>query len=236
MAQLALTFYSPIFFQLQHRTPKQAGLLLIPTSVGAAVGGVLTGAIIRATGRYYILNLIIQVLFLLPLGLATRFTLSTPAIWPIICFFSTGLAYAGKLTVTVTALIAAVQHHRHAVVTSASYACRATGSSIGIAVCSLVFQNVLRRRLSQTFSTNASSGGQTGLTPSEAESLIRRLRDDMSEIRFLPRLEWVRGAEEAYLDALRGVFWTIFALAAAGTVASLFLRESKLHRDIARRD
>ena len=239
MAQLALTFYSPLFFQLQRRTAQQAGLLLIPTSVGAAVGGVLTGIIIRATGRYYLLNLVIQLLFLLPLGIATTFDLSTPVAWPIVCFFSTGLAYAGKLTVTVTALIAAVEHRHHAVVTSASYACRATGSSIGIAVCSLVFQNVLHNQLSANFSTDRTGVGKHGkenLTTPEAESIIRRLRDNLSEIWRLPNEDWVIRAEDAYVRSLRAVFWTIFALGAAGTVASLFLREGKLHRSIARRD
>lgn len=40
MAQIALTLYAPIFFQVQGKSAKTAGLLLIPTSVGAAVGGI----------------------------------------------------------------------------------------------------------------------------------------------------------------------------------------------------
>lgn len=109
MAQLALTFYAPIFFQIQGKSAKVAGLLLIPTSVGAAVGGIASGVIIRASGRYYLLNIVVQITFLLPLGLATRFNLKTPVILPVIYFFFTGLSYAGKLTITVTALIAAVK-------------------------------------------------------------------------------------------------------------------------------
>lgn len=140
MAQLALTFYAPIFFQIQGKSAGEAGLLLIPTSVGAAVGGIATGIIIRSSNKYYLLNILVQILFLLPLGLATRFDLHTPAVLQIIYFFFTGLAYAGKLTVTVTALIAAVRQKDQAVITSASYACRSTGSAIGIAMCSLVFQ------------------------------------------------------------------------------------------------
>ncbi|KAI4269336.1 MAG: hypothetical protein LQ337_007344 [Flavoplaca oasis] len=104
MAQLAQTFYAPIFFQIQGKSAKQAGLLLIPTSVGAAIGGITSGTIIRASGRYYLLNIVVQVLFLLPLGLATRFDLHTPVVLPIVYFFFTGLSYAGKLTITVTAL------------------------------------------------------------------------------------------------------------------------------------
>ncbi|KAL9597814.1 MAG: hypothetical protein Q9219_004891 [cf. Caloplaca sp. 3 TL-2023] len=225
MAQLALTFYAPIFFQVQGRSAREAGLLLIPTSVGAAVGGIASGMMIRASGRYYLLNMAVQVLFLLPLGLATRFDLATPTVLPIIYFFFTGLAYAGKLTVTVTALIAAVEQKHQAVVTSASYACRGTGSAIGIAVCSLVFQNILKRRLWEEF------GHEEG-----AASIIGRLRDNLREIKYLPNDGWMVDAEDAYMDALTAVFWTIFGLAAAGTIASLFMREHTLHKSLARRD
>ncbi|KAL8713181.1 MAG: hypothetical protein Q9220_002702 [cf. Caloplaca sp. 1 TL-2023] len=225
MAQLALTFYAPIFFQIQGKSAKQAGLLLIPTSVGAAVGGIASGMIIRASGKYYLLNIVVQILFLLPLGLATRFNLDTPVILPIVYFFFTGLSYAGKLTITVTALIAAVQQKHQAVITSASYACRGTGSAIGIAVCSLVFQNILKRRLWEEFGRE-----------DEAASIIGRLRDNLREIKYLPDDGWMDDASDAYMDALRGVFWTIFGLAAVGTVASLFMREHTLHKNLARRD
>ena len=225
MAQLALTFYAPIFFQIQGKSAKVAGLLLIPTSVGAAVGGIASGVIIRASGRYYLLNIVVQILFLVPLGLATRFDLTTPVVQPIIYFFFTGLAYAGKLTVTVTALIAAVQQKHQAVITSASYACRGTGSAIGIAVCSLVFQNILKRRLWEEFGEE-----------DEAASIIGRLRDNLREIKYLPDNGWMTDASDAYMDALRGVFWTIFGLAAVGTLASLFMREHTLHKSLARRD
>ncbi|KAL8752137.1 MAG: hypothetical protein Q9199_005950 [Rusavskia elegans] len=225
MAQLALTFYAPIFFQIQGKSAKMAGILLIPTSVGAAVGGIASGMIIRASGKYYLLNLVVQMTFLLPLGLATRFDLHTPVILPIIYFFFTGLSYAGKLTITVTALIVAVQQKHQAVITSASYACRGTGSAIGIAVCSLVFQNTLKRRLWEEF------GGEDG-----AASIIGRLRNNLKEIKYLPNDGWMAGAEDAYMDALTHVFWTIFGLAALGTIASLFMREHTLHKSLARRD
>ncbi|KAL8762569.1 MAG: hypothetical protein Q9184_001477 [Pyrenodesmia sp. 2 TL-2023] len=225
MAQLALTFYAPIFFQIQGRSAKEAGLLLIPTSVGAALGGIASGMIIRASGTYYLLNIAVQIMFLLPLGLATRFNLQTPVILPVVYFFFTGLSYAGKLTVTVTALIAAIEQKHQAVITSASYACRGTGSAIGIAVCSLVFQNILQRRLWEEF------GREEG-----AHSIIDRLRDNLREIKYLPNDGWMADAEDAYMDALVGVFWTIFYLAALGTAASLFMREHTLHKSLARRD
>ncbi|KAL8950317.1 MAG: hypothetical protein Q9222_003640 [Ikaeria aurantiellina] len=210
---------------IQGKSAKQAGLLLIPTSVGAAVGGIASGMIIRASGKYHLLNIVFQIMFLLPLGLATRFDLTTPVVLPVVYFFFTSLSYAGKLTITVTALIAAVQQKHQAVITSASYACRGTGSAIGIAVCSLVLQNILKRRLWEEFGRE-----------DEAASIIGRLRDNLREIKYLPNDGWMDDASDAYMDALRGVFWTIFGLAAIGTVASLFMREHTWHKDLARRN
>lgn len=222
MSQIALTFYAPIYFQVQGMTATAAGIRLVPTSVGAAVGGITCGIIMRAVGKYYVLNLIIQFLFLLPLGLTTRFTLATPQWYPIVYFFFTGFAYAGMLTVTVTALIASVDQKYHAVVTSASYAFRGTGSTIGITLCSLVFQNILNKRLWEQF----------GMVKDGAR-IIAKLRDSLAEIKYLPD-DWCHKAEDVYMDALRGVFLTIFGLALLGTLASLFMKEHTLHKDLAR--
>ena len=223
MSQIALTFYAPIYFQVRGMSATGAGIMLIPTSVGAAAGGIVCGIIMRAAGKYYILNLVIQLLFLLPLGLTTRFTLDTPYWHPIVYFFFTGFAYAGMLTVTVTALIAAVDQKHHAVVTSASYAFRGTGSTIGITICSLVFQNTLNARLWERFGAEK-----------DAAIIIARLRDSLTEIKYLsPKLSGE--AEDVYMDALRGAFVTIFGIATLGAVASLFMKEYTLYKDLARR-
>lgn len=223
MAQISLTFYAPIYFQVQGMSAMAAGVRLIPTSVGAAFGGIICGVVMRAMGKYYALNLVIQVLFLVPLGLTTRFTLNTPQWCPFVYFFFTGFAYAGMLTVTVTALIAAVDQKHHAVITSASYAFRGTGSTIGITICSLVFQNILIKRLWEEFGAEK-----------DAAKIIGRLRDSLTEIKYLPG-DWSHGAEDAYMDALTGVFLTIFGLAVIGALSSLFMKEHTLHKDLARR-
>ena len=223
MSQISLTFYAPIYFQAQGMSAFDAGIRLIPTSVGAAAGGITCGIIMRAVGKYYVLNLVIQVLFLLPLGLTSTFDLDTPQWYPFVLFFFTGFAYAGMLTVTVTALIAAVDQKYHAVVTSGAFAFRGTGSTIGITICSLVFQNILIKRLWESFGRKE-----------DAAKIIGRLRDSLSEIKYLPH-DWSDDAEDDYMAALSGVFLTIFGLAVLGTISSLFMKEHTLHKDLARR-
>ena len=97
MSQKSLTFYTLICFQVQRMPATDAGIRLIPMSVGAAVGGVACGTVMRAVGKYFALNLVIQLLFLLPLGLTTRFDLNTPQRYPFVYFFFTGFAYVGML-------------------------------------------------------------------------------------------------------------------------------------------
>ena len=80
-----------------------------------------------------------------------------------------------------------------AVVTSASYAFRGTGSTIRISICSLVFQNILRKRLWELF------GGEQG-----AADLISRLKNNLTEIKYL-EFELGREAQEVYMGALRAL-------------------------------
>jgi len=101
----------------------------------------------RSTGKYYWLNAAIEALFVLACGTMCTLALATPAWLPFIYFALSGICYGGMLTVNLSALIAAVDQAHQAVVTSASYAFRSTGATIGITVASAIFQNVLKLQL-----------------------------------------------------------------------------------------
>jgi MFS family permease len=223
MSVFAILFYGPIYFQVEGLSPTEAGVRLIPQSVGTALGSIATGLLMRWTGRYYGLNIGIQVIFIAACLIISTFTLDTPAWEPYLAFLMSGTGYSGMLTTTLLALISAVDHEHQAVITSASYAFRSTGSVIGITIASAVFQNVLKMKLWATL------GGRQG-----AADIIGRLRDSLDEIGKLPlelRVE-VRGA---YMDALRGVFLTTLGLSVMGALVSLAMREHKLHSNLERR-
>ena len=127
------------------------------------------------------------------------------------------------LTTTLLALISAVDHEHQAVITSASYAFRSTGSAIGITIASAVFQNILKIRLWAEF------GDREG-----ASDLIGRLRDSLDEIKTLPiglRAE----VREVYMEALRGVFLTSMGIGILGGLVSLAMRENVLHKTLERK-
>ncbi|KAF2136336.1 uncharacterized protein K452DRAFT_353979 [Aplosporella prunicola CBS 121167] len=223
MSVYALLYYGPIYFQVFGFSATQAGLRLIPQAVGVSVGSVGVGLITRATGKYYRLNVGMETALVVSLALITGTLDQRMPIWPpFIYFFFVGIGYGGMLTATLLALISAVDHIHQAVVTSASYAFRSTGSTIGITVASAVFQNILKHQLWGRFA------GREG-----AAEIIARVRDSIGAVQRLPP-EWKEGVLESYMWALKGVWSTTLAIGVLGAVCSLAMREHTLHKNLAR--
>lgn len=224
MCVFSFLFYGPIYFQVKGLSTTQAGLRIVPSSLGGSVGSVSAGLVMRWTGRYYLLSVGDQTLFIISLILVSTFTLTTPGWEHFVAFFLTGLGYSGMLTVTLLALVSAVDHKHHAVITSASYAFRSTGSSIGITIASAVFQNVLDKELWSRL------GGREG-----AGAIIDKLRDDLNEIGKVPP-GWKDDVMGSYMEALKAVFLTNVGIGVLGMMASLAMRENKLHNTLARKE
>ena len=223
MCVFSMLFYGPIYFQVKGLSTTQAGLRLIPQSIGTAMGSVISGLIMRQTGKYSILNICIQIVFTAAYALLSSLTMTTPAWEPELALLLSGIGYSGMLTVTLLSLISAVDHKEQAVITSASYAFRSTGSAIGITIASAVFQNILKIRLWVEL------GGREG-----AADVIGRLRDSLDEIKTLP-VEWRGEVREVYMEALRGVFLTTLGIAVIGGLVSLAMREHVLHKTLERK-
>ena len=223
MSVFAVLFYGPIFFQVTGLSATKAGLLLVPQSVGTAIGSVVTGVIMRWLGRYYVLSIVVLAIFVASQALLSSFTLATP-IWEIIIvFFMIGIGYSGMLTCTLLALISAVEHKHQAVITSASYAFRSTGSAIGITVASAVFQNVLNKGLVEVL------GGEKN-----GSQLISDLKDSLDVLKELP--SDVKGpVRDVYVEALRAVFLTTLGLSVLGGIMNLGLKEHTLYKSLARK-
>jgi MFS family permease len=224
MATYGLIFYGPIYFQVRGLPAMGAGARLVPLALGVAVGSIGTGLVMRAVGRYWWLNVGVQFVYVLGFALSSTFSLNTPLWTPFVYFSVAGVGHGGMLTITLLALIAAVDQEWQAIVTSASYAFRSTGSVIGIAVSSLVFQNLLRDGLW------ARLGDRDG-----ADRIIPEICDSLDYLKTLPE-PWRTEALGAYIDALHGVFLTLLGLAFAAGLTSVFMREHKLHSSINRRE
>lgn len=224
MATYTLIYYAPIYFQVLGASSFQAGERLIPSAVGSSLGSIGSGLIMKRTGRYWWLSFYTQLVFIASAVLIAATMDGHIAAWPpFIYFFMNGVGYASMLTITLIALIGAVDHEEQAVITSASYAFRSTGSTIGITIASAVFQNVVKDQLWKRF------GGWK-----HADRIIPLVRNNIEEIKNLPP-EWKEGVIGVFMDALRGVWVTMLGLTVLGAVCSLFMREHKLHSTLDRK-
>ncbi|KAH8821827.1 major facilitator superfamily domain-containing protein [Xylogone sp. PMI_703] len=223
MATFMIVFYLPIFFQLKGNTATQAGARFIPQSIGTSIGSLGSGLIMNRTGKYKILGLVVVGTEIIGIGLLQTLTFHTPT-WPAsIHIFLMGTGYGGMLTMTLIACLSAVSHDHQAVVTSATYAFRSTGSTIGITIGSAVYQNILNSELFAKF------GDQEG-----ADEIIKRIRDSLDELKHLPE-GWRQGVMDSYEDAMKGVFWTAFLLGILAFITTALMRQHVLHSTLDRK-
>lgn len=224
MIAYALDFYTVIYFRVRCLSATEAGASLIPFSIATALGSLATGMIINKTGKYRILNHTILVLMVLATFLIAISARGLP-VWAMISALGGfGLSIGGMLTTTLVALIAAVNHEQQALVTSLSYSFRSTGSVIGIALASAVFQNVL------SFQLRISLGGQEN-----ADVLIDRVRNSLEAIEALPMKQRLI-VRDGYMQALQATFLTLFGLALLGLLCGLLIEQYKLHSRVDRLD
>jgi MFS family permease len=223
MVVFGLLYYTPVYFQVQGYSPTAAGVRLVPEAIGTSIGSLTSGIVMRLTGRYVLLSCFAMALMVAATTAICTFTLSSPAWLAFVCLFVLGTGYGAMLTVTLVALISAVDHRHHSVVTSASYAFRSTGSTIGITIASAVFQNVLKSSLWSRFGDRK-----------EAAKLIPKVRDSLDEIWKVP-VDWRQGVLDSYMDALRAIFITLCGISLIATLVSLVMKQHKLYNNLARR-
>ena len=127
MAFYSLMFYVPLYLQLKGFSPREVGVLLLPEPVGGALGSLGSGIIMRCTGDYGALKMIVLVLFLGgPAGFVAS-NLESPILLPEISFLVNGLGFGGILNVMLLTLLTAVETEMQAIATAMQYAFRASG-------------------------------------------------------------------------------------------------------------
>ncbi|KAH7256112.1 major facilitator superfamily domain-containing protein [Fusarium tricinctum] len=224
MTLFMATFYVPIFFQVNGLSTSASGLRLLPQSIGTSVSSLTCGFIVKRTGKYRTLSLVVIASSALGfIGLSTM-TVDTSTILILIYILLVGVGYGGMLSISVIATVAAVSPDEQAVATSAIYAFRSTGSTVGVTVASVVYQNLLQHGLHQRFDTERGSA-----------EVIERILKSLDELKHLPE-GWVKGVYEAYAVAVRGVFLSGLGLAVLGLVATGVLKEHRLHNTLSRAD
>ncbi|TPX08157.1 uncharacterized protein E0L32_001947 [Thyridium curvatum] len=223
MASMMLLFYIPLYLQVLGHSATAAGLRVLASSLGVSITSVGSGILMKRTGRYLSLGIFGLLVFASGAAVAATLDAHSPDWKPFLTFFLIGGGYGMMLTVTLLACIAAVDHSQQAVITSATYAFRSVGATVGITCAGAVYQNLLRDRLWDRF------GDLPG-----AEEVINRVRDDLGELGRLPP-GWFDGVIASFMDAFRGVWFLALGCAVGATICVSLMRQHTLHSTLERR-
>ena len=189
-------YYLPIYYQnVRQYSPLLSAALTIPFVAGQSVFSILSGQYVSRTKRYGEIIWSGYALWSLGAGLVLLFNQTTPH-WQII--ISLIIEGGGVGNVFQPTLVAAQAHslkRDRAVVISVRNFLRALGGSLGLALSSAVFSNVLRKSL---------SSASTPL-PDSVKSTI------LASVLSVPNISDLSDSErkevlDAYMDASKGVF------------------------------
>lgn len=212
MAAFGTMYFIPIYIQLHGSNAAQAGLCFIPQAAGNAVGAVGAGYFIKHTGNYVYFTILSHIFLFTSSALNMSSGWGT-ALWcPFVFLGLTGLGFGGMLATTMVALISSVDQESHAVVTSASFAFCAIGSSTGLSIASAIFQNMLRHKLEESL------GGE------DVETLIENIRQNFDVIWKLPPNVQVV-VQNSYMVSLTAVFIAIMVMGASSLVCYFFMKQ-----------
>jgi MFS family permease len=224
MVMMMAIFYVPLYMQVLGYSATQAALRILTAPLAVCFSSVGAGYIMKTTGRYVGLGIAVVVMQLAGVVLLTMLDENTSPWLPFLGMLLNGGGYGAMLTVTLLACIAAVDHAHQAVITSATYAFRSVGATLGITIASTVYQNILKAKLWERF----------GDLPGAAEQ-IARIRDDLDELKHLPE-GWHDGVLASFMVAFRGVWLTGLGLMVVGLVFTSLMKHHKLHSNLERQE
>lgn len=120
MVSMTCIFYVSLYLPVLGDSPTEAGIKILPASLGTSFGALGAGYIMRRSGRYVWLLVVSIVILITGLILLTLQDESSHLLLTSGAYFLVGVGYNGVFTITQIACLAAVDHSQQAVVTSAT--------------------------------------------------------------------------------------------------------------------
>ncbi|KAF8313424.1 vacuolar amino acid permease [Clavulina sp. PMI_390] len=206
----------PLYFSAVKLLPaSEAGAHLLPNSVFLALGSLFAGWVMRATGKYWWLNVGGCASSLFACILLSRWNDNTGTFELWFDIIPSGFGMSSVVTSTLIALISSVSREDMAVATGISYLFRTTGQVLGVSMSGALAQSILRTQL------------RSRINVPNADELIREIRHSTEIIRTLePELR--DAAVASWAIALRAVFIFNGAFAFLGMVACIPIQEFEL--------
>ncbi|KAF8550440.1 MFS general substrate transporter [Imleria badia] len=214
------SYYLPLFYQVLGASATDAGIKMLPFSLGAASISVVSGLILSKTGRYRPIMWVAYTVMTLGMGLMIMLdytsSLAEQEVFPLIAAIGIGCLFQ----VPLVALQAAMPLKDMATASSGFMFLRTVGGAVGIAVGEAIIASILPQKLSSI--PNFASLG-LGTT-------VADLNDSVSMIHLIPDITLRNAVLHAWSEAI-GTIWIMSTpVVGFSLILTLFLREYSLNR------
>ncbi|MCJ1285741.1 hypothetical protein MMC26_005082 [Xylographa opegraphella] len=215
-ANVSIIFYVPIYLQVLGYSTGQSGLRFIPMAVGVALSSFGIGYLVKVTGRYYHINILVQLSSTLGAVLLCTMTETTPSWLPFLYLTLIGVGTGGAYVTRLMGILSSVDEQNQAVIQGASWTIESLGLALGVTVASTVFQKTSLSDLQVLVA------GQPGL--------LNTLTTDFSSLQSLGG-GVKQAAVDVYLKALRAVFLLAMAEMVVAAGLSFLMKNNQLVDD-----
>ncbi|KAK7957935.1 drug:H+ antiporter-2 [Apiospora saccharicola] len=205
----SLLYYVPFLIQVRGFRASEVGVQMLGELVGASVGSLGTGIVIKNLGGYKAVKPVVFLLYLVaPCGFMLSDLDTSP--WVTVAILvAMGAGFGSVLTVLLISVLSLTERHVQATATSMLYSTRQTGAACGVAASGIILGLV----------TAAHAGGHQPVDlPNVAEQCDRHLFPGPDR----PRICVVFG------DGLHQVFVLTTILGVVGLVCSFMIRSRSL--------
>ncbi|KAF3017199.1 hypothetical protein E8E14_012566 [Neopestalotiopsis sp. 37M] len=220
---ISASYYLPLYFQVvRGYSPIQSGVYVLPTALALSAGSLFTGFVVSKTGWY--IPPTVFGLFMMVLGFGLFIDLDTYSNWSKLILYQliSGIGVGPLFQSPIIALHAHTKPRDMATATSTLGFIRQIAQAISVVIGQVVYQNQMAR----TYNSLVASG----LTYSLQTVLSLSTGADTHIIETLPEDQRI-SVRIALADALQPMWLMYTCIAAAGLVASFFIRPRALMND-----
>ncbi|KAH8924874.1 MFS general substrate transporter [Atractiella rhizophila] len=219
ISNFIVIYHFPLWYMvMEGASGSEAGLHMLPQSIGTTLGSAFGGWIIYKTGRYWWVSVLSGLLPIWSAYLITSLETDSPAIQRWLAIFPSGFGYSCMMSGSFIGLLASVPHSQIPVITGSNFIFRGFGQTLGVGLGGALLQSTLSREL------------EARIQGPDSEELITRIRHDTAFIRELP-FELKTEALASYRIALKSVFACAMITATLDWLCCLNIGEHSLEEE-----